>query len=353
VSPDDGGSFPAVCPAPARTNDVVLLGHGGGGRASHDLLERVFLRAFQHPALSARDDQAQLDLGGGRLAFTTDAFVVSPAVFPGGCLGSLAVHGTVNDLACSGATPLWLSAAWIIEEGTPLALLHRLVDGMRMAAEAAGVHVVTGDTKVVEKGKGDGVFVVTSGIGRLDPARPRLTAANGRAGDVLLVSGTLGDHGLAVLAARERLQIDGLSSDSAPLHTLARALLDAAPGARCLRDPTRGGLAASLVELSRAAGVAAEVEEAALPVSDAVRGASELLGLDPLHVANEGKLVAIVPAAEAEAALAAWRAHPLGRRAARVGELRAGRPGELSVRARAGGRRLVELPWIDPLPRIC
>lgn len=349
VPPTEG----AACPLPYAPPGQVQLGHGSGGRLSQRLFEELFLPAFDNPALAARDDQAQLEVGGATLAFTTDSFVVSPRVFPGGDLGALAVHGTVNDLACAGARPLYLSAAFIIEEGLALEELGRQVASMRAAAAAAGVAVVTGDTKVVERGKGDGLFVTTSGIG-LVPAGRRLGAANARAGDAVLVSGTLGDHGVAVLAARERLGLEGdLRSDTAPLADLAEALLTAAPGARCLRDPTRGGLAASLVEIGGAAGVAAEVEEAALPISTSVRGALELLGLDPLLVANEGKLVAIVPADEAEAALAAWRAHPLGRAAARIGRLTEGRPGALVVRSPVGGRRTLERPLTDPLPRIC
>lgn len=342
---------PVPLPPPAGE---VVLGHGGGGRLSQRLLDELFLPAFDHPALRAADDQAVVDVGGQALAFSTDAFVVSPLFFPGGDLGELAVNGTVNDLACAGARPLYLSAAFILEEGLPLADLARVVDSMRRAAQAAGVAVVTGDTKVVQRGKGDGLYVTTSGVGLLPPGARRLTAGACRAGDRVLVSGTLGDHGVAVLAARERLGLgEELRSDTAPLFELAQALLAAAPGARCLRDPTRGGLAAALVELGRTAGLAAELDEAGLPVSEPVRGALELLGLDPLFVANEGKLCAVVPPEEAPAALAAWRAHPLGRHAADVGRFVAGRPGGLTVRTAIGGRRTVELPLTDPLPRIC
>jgi hydrogenase expression/formation protein HypE len=352
--PSAGAAFDA-CPAPLPPpKGEVTLGHGSGGRLSHRLLRELFLPAFDHPALAAGDDQAVLEVGGATVAFTTDTFTVSPLFFPGGDIGDLAVNGTVNDLACAGARPLYLSAGFVIEEGYALADLARVVESMRRAARAAGVAVVTGDTKVVQRGKGDGLYVNTSGLGLLDPGAPRRTAASCRAGDLVLVSGTLGDHGVAVMAVRERLGLgDELRSDTAPLHELAQALLAAAPGTRCLRDPTRGGLAAALVELGGKAGCAAEVDEDALPLSEPVRGALELLGLDPLFVANEGKLVAIVPAAEADAALAAWRAHPLGRAAARVGRMVEGRPGALTVRTRIGGRRTVELPLTDPLPRIC
>ncbi|MGE0713500.1 MAG: hydrogenase expression/formation protein HypE [Planctomycetota bacterium] len=342
------------CPLPHLPHGEVLLGHGSGGRLTQRLLEELFLPAFANEALAARDDAAVLELPGGeRLAFSADAFVVSPLFFPGGDLGELAVNGTVNDLACVGARPRWLSAAFILEEGFPLADLARLVSSMQRAARAAGVELVTGDTKVVQRGKGDGCFVSTSGVG-LIPAGRRLTSGSCQQGDVVLVSGTLGDHGLAVLAARERLGLEGeLASDTAPLHELAEALLAAAPSARCLRDPTRGGLAAALQEIGARSGLAAEVEEAALPLSPGARGALELLGLDPLLVANEGKLCAVVPEAEAEAALAAWRGHPLGARAARVGRLVAGTPGRLVVVSALGGRRTLELPLTDPLPRIC
>jgi hydrogenase expression/formation protein HypE len=345
------GACPLPVP-PSRT--TVTLGHGGGGRLSHQLFERLLLPAFDNPALRARDDQAVLELGGARVAFSTDSFTVSPLFFPGGDIGDLAVNGTVNDLACAGALPLYLSAAFILEEGFPLEDLERVVASMRRAAGVAGVQIVTGDTKVVQRGKGDGLYVNTSGLGLVPAGTPRLTAAACQAGDAILVSGTLGDHGLAVLAARERLGLGGpLMSDTAPVTALAQALLAAAPDARCLRDPTRGGLAAAVVELGHSAGLAAELDEARLPISDVVRGALELLGLDPLFVANEGKLCAVVPEAQAEAALAAWRGLPAGRDAAIVGRFAAGRAGGLTVRTAIGGRRTVELPLTDPLPRIC
>jgi hydrogenase expression/formation protein HypE len=341
------------CPAPRIPADEIVLGHGGGGRLAHKLFEQVFLPAFDNPALRARDDQAQVEIGGVRLAFTTDSFVVSPLFFPGGDLGELAVNGTVNDLACAGARPLYLSAAFIIEEGFARETLGRIVSSMKRAAERAGVQVVTGDTKVVQRGKGDGLFVNTSGIG-LVPEGLRLTASACRAGDRILVSGTLGDHGVAVLAARENLGFSGaLRSDTAPLHELASHVLREAPATRCLRDPTRGGLASTLVEIGASSGLSSEIEESALPVSDPVRGALELLGLDPIFVANEGKLVAVVPREQADAALAAAREHPLGADAAIVGDFVEGRPGALVVKTRFGGRRSVELPLTDPLPRIC
>ncbi len=355
-----GAAWPGACPAPlAPLAGQVALGHGSGGRLGHELLKRLVWPAFDAPGnpLGARGDAAVLAdpaLGGARLAFSADAYTVSPLFFPGGDVGALAVHGTVNDLACAGAVPRWLSAALVLEEGFPLEDLARVLASMRRAADAAGVLVVTGDTKVVERGKGDGLFVVTSGVGVVPPGTPALAPDACRPGDVVLVSGTLGDHGVAVLSARERLGLGpDLVSDTAPVHDLARALLAAAPGTRCLRDPTRGGLAAALVELGRASGAGFALDEAALPLSEPARGALELLGLDPLFVANEGKLCAVVPEAEAEAALVAWRAHPLGARAARVGRCVAGRAGGLVVRTPVGGQRTVELPRTDPLPRIC
>lgn len=332
----------------------IVLGHGSGGRLSHELFKRVILPAFDNAALRARDDQAVLELPGGpAIAFTTDSFTVTPLFFPGGDIGELAVNGTVNDLACSGARPLWLSAAFLLEEGFPVQDLARVVESMKRVARVAGVEIVTGDTKVVQRGKGDGLYANTSGIGLLPAGARRLTSSACRDGDVVLVSGARGEHGDAVVAERERLGLGELASDTAPVTELAQAALAAAPGLRCLRDPTRGGLAAALVELGQRSGIAAEVDEMRLPISDPVRGALELLGLDPLFVANEGKLCAIVPEAEAEAALAAWRAHPLGRNAARVGRFVSGRAGALTVRTSIGGRRQVELPLTDPLPRIC
>ena len=343
----------ASCPLPIEP-EVITLGHGSGGRLSHRLQEEVFLPAFSNPALDRREDAAVVVAGADRLAFSTDSFVVSPLFFPGGDLGELAVNGTVNDLACAGAEPRYLSAAFVLEEGLPLETLRRLVASMARAAARAQVAIVTGDTKVVERGKGDGVFVTTSGIGALRPG-VELSPRRCQPGDVVLVSGTLGDHGVAVMAARHGLGLlgDELRSDTAPLHELARSLLDAAPGTRCLRDPTRGGLAAALTEIAAQAGCSIELAEEALPVTDTVRGALELMGLDPLLVANEGKLCAVVPADQADAALAAWRGHPLGRAAARVGTLGAERSGLLSVRTPFGGRRTVILPLSDPLPRIC
>ncbi|MDO9709318.1 hydrogenase expression/formation protein HypE [Paracraurococcus lichenis] len=328
----------------------VELAHGGGGRAMGQLVEEVFRAAFDNPVLARAEDASPI---GGGLVMTTDSFVVSPLFFPGGDIGSLAVHGTVNDLAMAGAAPVALSAAFVIEEGFPLADLARIAASMAAAAREAGVPVVTGDTKVVERGKGDGVFVTTTGIGR---CRPGIAPSAGqvRPGDVILLNGPVGDHGVAIMAAREGMEFaEPLLSDSAALHGLVGALLAAAPGVRCLRDPTRGGLAATLNEVADRCGCGMLLQEAAIPVRPAVAAACELLGLDPLHVANEGKLVAILPPGEAEAALAALRAHPLGREAARIGTVTEDARRYVQIDTRFGGRRMVDWLAGEQLPRIC
>jgi len=345
-----------ACPAPLLDNEHILLGHGSGGRLTQRLLEELILPAFANPVLDRREDQAVLEPPTGpgeRLAFTTDSFVVAPLFFPGGDIGKLAVHGTINDLAMAGARPRWLSLAFILEEGLPLAILRRVVASIAQAAKECGVHIVTGDTKVVGHGQADQMFINTSGLGVV-PAGLTLGAASVQPGDAVLVSGTLADHGLAVLSAREQLGIDSeLQSDTAPLHELVQALLASQVRLRCLRDPTRGGLAAALSEIAARAQVDFELDETTLPVREVVRGACELLGLDPLLVANEGKLVAIVAPADAERALAALRAHPLGRDSALIGHASHGGTGEIVIRTMIGGRRVLDLPLADPLPRIC
>lgn len=361
AQPDDGLSAVPFgsCPVPQSRYDHVVLGHGSGGQLTADLIQRVFLPSYGNDVLAALEDQATLDLGAHngvkapRLAFTTDSFVVRPLFFPGGDIGKLAVHGTVNDLAVGGARPLFLSAAFILEEGLPLSDLKRIVASMRQACAEAGVALVTGDTKVVDKGKGDGVFITTSGIG-LVPEGRTLSIHNARPGDRVLVSGTLGDHGIAILSVREGLEFDtGLESDTAPLHALAQAILEACPATRCMRDPTRGGLTSSANELAVASRVGVVLDEAAIPLRPEVRGACELLGLDPLHVANEGKLMAVVPAADADQALAAMRSHPLGSHAAIVGTVVAEHPGMVLLRSRVGGERALPLAAGEQLPRIC
>ncbi|MDE3154631.1 MAG: hydrogenase expression/formation protein HypE [Acidobacteriota bacterium] len=342
------------CPVPLADRSTVLLGHGSGGKLSAELVRDVFLPAFRHPALAALNDQAIVRVNGSRVAFTTDSFVVKPLFFPGGDIGTLAVHGTINDLAMGGAQPLFLSVALIIEEGLPMDDLRRVVASLQQSAERAGVGIVTGDTKVVEKGSGDGLFITTSGIG-LVPDGVDLSADRARPGDAVLLSGTLGDHGITILGQREGLRFDGaMASDSAALHTLVADLLAVGTGFRCFRDPTRGGLASTLNEIAAQSGVAIELDEAQLPIRDEVRGACELLGLDPLYVANEGKLVALVDPAMADRALETMRAHPLGRQAVRVGTVQATARGPIvTMRTPFGTTRIVDMLAGDQLPRIC
>ncbi|BAS26499.1 hydrogenase expression/formation protein HypE [Limnochorda pilosa] len=332
----------------------ILLGHGSGGRLTASLFHDVFLPAFRNPALEAAGDQAVLSLAGTRLAVTTDSFVVSPLFFPGGDIGRLAVCGTVNDLAVGGATPACLTAGFIIEEGFPAEDLRKVVASMAEAAREAVVEIVAGDTKVVERGKGDGLFITTTGVG-LVPDGLRLGPGEIRPGDQILVSGHVGDHGVAVMVHRAGLEPGGtLRSDSAPLTGLAQALLQAGPGAvRCMRDPTRGGLATTLAELAAASGTCFQVDEAEIPVRDEVRALCEMLGLDPLYAANEGKLVAVVDPRAATAVLEAARSHPLGREARWIGQAVEGAPSEVRLRTVVGGTRPLDLLEGEQLPRIC
>jgi hydrogenase expression/formation protein HypE len=343
------------------SQDVILLAHGSGGKLSHDLVERFFVRYFDNPTLLELDDAAVVDLPGQpstilpRLAFSTDSYVVSPLFFPGGDIGKLAVCGTVNDLSMSGAAPLWLSAGFIIEEGLPLADLERIVGSMAATAKRAGVQIVAGDTKVVDRGSADKLFINTAGVGLVPPG-VEIAGDRARPGDVVLLSGTLGDHGMTIMTQREGLKFDSpLESDCAPLNGLVADLLAALPAGavHCLRDPTRGGLATTLNELAGRSGVGIEIEEAAVPVRQEVRGACELLGLDPLYVANEGKLVAIVAAEAAEAALAALHAHNYGREAMVVGGVTDAHPGRVVLHTTLGARRVVDMLVGEQLPRIC
>ena len=331
----------------------ITLSHGSGGKATQTLIEAVFLEAFSNPLLAPLEDGAVLTANGGRLAFTTDSYVVSPLFFPGGDIGDLAVNGTVNDLAVSGARPLWLSAGFILEEGFPVADLERIVASMAAAAERAGVQIVTGDTKVVQRGKADGCYVNTAGVGVIE--RPgELGVATARPGDAVIVSGPIGEHGITIMLARGELDIEAeVSSDTAPLNGLVERLLDAAPGVRGLRDATRGGVATICNEVARSAGVAVVVDEEAVPVRPEVRGACELLGIDPLYVACEGRLVAVVDGDQADAALGALRSHPLGEGAAVIGRVKDDPPGLVLLKTSFGGTRIVDLLVGDPLPRIC
>ena len=341
------------CPLPIGDSEHILLGHGSGGTLSAALLRDIVMPAYTNPMLERMEDQATLEVNGTRLAFTTDSFVVKPLFFPGGDIGSLAVYGTVNDLAMGGARPFALSVAMILEEGFAVADLRRIATSIGTAARACGVPVVTGDTKVVEKGSGDGIFLNTTGIGVV-PAGLELSAANARPGDAVILSGSLGDHGIAILARREGLSLDStIESDSAPLHTLVAAILNVTFEIRCMRDPTRGGLASTLHEIAAQSGVGITIEENAVPVREDVRGVCELLGLDPLYVANEGKMVAIVPREHADAVLAAMQAHPLGRDAAIIGKVTGSEPGLVLQQTLFGTRRVVMMLAGDQLPRIC
>ncbi|MDY0057299.1 MAG: hydrogenase expression/formation protein HypE [Methyloversatilis sp.] len=335
-------------------NGRIDMGHGAGGRAASQLIEEIFLAAFDNPFLRQGNDGASLAIPqGGRMVMATDAHVISPLFFPGGDIGALSVHGTVNDVAMMGATPLWLSASFILEEGFPLADLKRIVQSMAAAAREAGVAVVTGDTKVVEQGKGDGVFISTTGVGVV-PHGIDLSGANARPGDVILLSGTVGDHGVAVLSQRESLEFETtIVSDTAALNGLVADMLAVCPALRTLRDPTRGGVATTLNEIARQSGVGMLLDESAIPVKPEVDAACELLGLDPLYVANEGKLLAIVPPEHADAVLGAMRMHPRGADAARIGIVQEDAHHFVQMNTRFGGRRVVDWLSGEQLPRIC
>jgi hydrogenase expression/formation protein HypE len=344
--------FTLACPLPVTERKTVVLGHGSGGKLTARLIRDLILPAFDNALLNRLDDQAVLEAGGARIAFTTDGFVVTPIFFPGGDIGRLAVHGTINDLAMSGAMPLALSAAFIIEEGFPMDDLRAVVASMAEAARAAGVEIVTGDTKVVPRGAADKMFVTTAGVG-LVAAGLNISAGNARPGDRILLSGTIGDHGMAVMAQREGLEFAGaIQSDTAALHRLVAAMT-AAGEIHALRDPTRGGLGATLVEIAAAARIGVEAEARAIPVKEPVQAACELLGIDPLFVANEGKLAAFVAPQSAASVLAAMRAMPEGRDAVEIGEAVEAHPGLVLLRTEVGGTRVVDLPFGEQLPRIC
>ena len=340
--------------SPKLRDTHVTLSHGSGGKASHALLEALILPAFRNPLLDGSADAALLPSGATeRIALTTDSYVVSPLFFPGGDIGKLAVNGTINDLAVSGARPIGLSVALILEEGLNMDILRRVVESMAAAAAAAGVPIVTGDTKVVNRGKADQLFVTTTGVGVVGDD-VHLSPDGVRVGDVVLVSGYVGDHGMAVMLAREALELEAdIESDSAPLHTLVADLLREAPDTRVIKDPTRGGVGTTLNEIAVRARIAISVDEERVPVRVAVRGACEILGLDPLHIANEGKLIAIVPPDQAAAALAAMRRNPLGIDAAIIGEVLQEPAGMVLVRTGIGGSRVLDMLVGDPLPRIC
>jgi hydrogenase expression/formation protein HypE len=348
-SPD----FNAACPIPIQQYPHVLMAHGGGGKLMHQLLEKVIGPAFANPILDARHDSAAFAVPPGKLAFTTDSYVVRPLFFPGGDIGLMAVHGTVNDLAMSGARPLFLSVAFIIEEGLPMETLWRVVGSMRDAAKKCGVQIVTGDTKVVDKGKGDGVFINTSGIGVIETPLA-LTPRSVQPGDAVLVSGDLGRHGMAIMAVREGLQFESaIESDSAPVHEVVLDLLKAGIEIRCLRDLTRGGLASALNEIAEAASVRIAIEEDAVPVREDVHAACEMLGLDPLHVANEGRFVAFVAASDAKRALQIMQGHAVSREAALIGSVAKSTTPLVTLKSAIGASRILDMPSGEQLPRIC
>jgi hydrogenase expression/formation protein HypE len=333
--------------------DRITMSHGAGGKATQTLIEAIFLDAFRNPLLEPLEDAARVRINGSRLAISTDSYVVKPLFFPGGDIGDLAVNGTVNDLSCSGAVPLYLSAGFILEEGFSVAELSRIVASMRAAADAAGVQIVTGDTKVVERGKADGCYINTAGVGLIEHELD-LGVAQARPGDAILVSGMIGDHGITIMLARGELDIEAdVQSDTAPLGSLAAALLADGTGVRALRDATRGGVATILNEIATAAGVGVMVSEDDIPVRAPVRGACELLGIDPMYVACEGRMVVVAAASGADRALAALRAHPLGTDAAVIGHVTDGPAGIVQLRTAFGGTRIVDLLVGDPLPRIC
>lgn len=341
------------CPLPLGRYDQIVLGHGSGGRLSADLLKHIFLPAFGNTILNGLEDQASLEIDGARIAFTTDSFVVNPLFFPGGDIGKLAVHGTVNDLAVGGAKPLYISAAFILEEGLEISVLQTIITSMKAACDEAGVALVTGDTKVVDRGTCDRIFITTTGIGVLPKGR-HLSIASARPGDRVIVSGTMGDHGIAIMAAREGIEFESpVVSDAASLGGLAEAVMNACRETRCMRDPTRGGLASALNELASASAAGVLIRESQIPIRPAVQGACEILGLDPLYVANEGKLIAVVPEDGAAAVLSAMRNHPLGRDASIIGDIVAEHPRMVTMESIAGGRRIVSMLAGEQLPRIC
>jgi len=343
------------CPLPLVRGEKILLAHGGGGRLTTELIESIFLPAFANPALDARHDGATFMAGGARLAFTTDSYVVRPLIFPGGNIGDLAVNGTVNDLAMCGARPRWLSAAFILEEGLPIATLTEVVSSMRDAATRAGVMVVTGDTKVVDKGKGDGIFITTAGVGIVEsPADQPIAPASVRPGDAILISGDVGAHGVAILSVREGLEFESpILSDTAPLWEAVEALLAAKIELHCLRDLTRGGLASALNEIAQAAAVGIRVDQPAIPVESPVHAACELLGLDPLYVANEGRFVAFLPQEQAAAALSILRRISVSPHAAVIGQVADTPAGRVVLRTSVGTNRILDLLSGEQLPRIC
>jgi hydrogenase expression/formation protein HypE len=342
-----------TCPLPLTEYKNVLLAHGGGGKLSHQMIQKIFISQFKNDLLDPLHDGAMFTLGGARCAFSTDSYVINPIFFPGGDIGTLAVNGTVNDLAMCGARPLYLSSAFIIEEGLPMEDLWRVVLSMKQAAEAAGVQLVTGDTKVVDRGKGDKLFINTSGIGII-PDGVEISPQRAKPGDKIILSGSIAEHGIAIMSVREGLEFETqIESDCAPLNGLVETMLATSKEIHVLRDPTRGGVASALNEIAESAQVGISLREEHIPVSEEVRGACEILGFDPLYVANEGKLIAFVSAEAADNVLKAMRTHPLGKNAILIGEVVANHPGTVIMKTRIGGSRVVDMLSGEQLPRIC
>jgi len=349
----DAGLLGAVCPIPITNYSEIVLAHGSGGKLSHQLMEKMVLPQFRNELLEPLHDGAIFSIGGQRVAFSTDSYVVNPIFFPGGDIGKLAVHGTVNDLAMCGARPLYLSVGFILEEGTPMEEFWRVVQSMREAADAAGVLLVTGDTKVVDRGKADKIFINTSGIGVI-PEGINISPGRAHIGDKIIMSGAMAVHGIAIMSVREGLEFESeVASDTAPLNGLVETILATGEDIHVLRDPTRGGITSALTEIAQAARVGMLLNEATIPIREDIKGACEILGLDPLYVANEGKLLAIVPPASVERVLAGMRAHPLGLEAAIIGEVVTEHPGFVTMNTRVGGRRVVDMLSGEQLPRIC
>jgi hydrogenase expression/formation protein HypE len=349
----DLGALLGACPLPITNYKEIVLAHGSGGKLSHQLIDKMVLPQFYNELLEPLHDGAIFSLGGQRVAFSTDSYVVNPIFFPGGDIGKLAVHGTVNDLAMCGARPLYLSVGFILEEGLPMEDFWRVVQSMRAAAVAAGVTLVTGDTKVVDRGKADKIFINTSGIGII-PEGVNIDPARAAVGDKILINGTIGVHGIAIMSVREGLEFEGeIASDTAPLNSLVAALIAARIDIHVLRDPTRGGVTSALTEIAQAAKAGMELDEASIPISEEIKGACEILGLDPLYVANEGKLIAIVANEDVDLALQTMKSHPLGKAAAVIGEVTADHPGMLTMKTRVGGQRVVDMLSGEQLPRIC
>jgi hydrogenase expression/formation protein HypE len=350
---DHASLLTSSCPLPITDYKNIVLAHGSGGKLTQQLIQNIILPQFQNELLAPLHDGAMLSLGGERLAFSTDTYVVSPIFFPGGDIGKLAVHGTVNDLAMCGARPRYLSAGFILEEGVPLEDFWRIVQSMRSAADEADVQLVTGDTKVVDRGKADKIFINTAGLGVI-PQDINIHPARAQVGDKVLISGAIAVHGIAIMSVREGLEFETeIASDTAALNGLVHEILKACQDVHVLRDPTRGGVSSALTEIARSAGVGVHLDEASIPISEEVKGACEILGLDPLYVANEGKLLAIVPPEEAEGALAAMHRHSLGKEAAIIGEVVSDHPGYIVMKTRVGGMRVVDLLSGEQLPRIC